>query len=824
MRGSDRGDPTASLVAQICRRLERAAGTPAPGTLLRGPWGSGTSSILRRVAARLRRDGAAVALRVSDDADPLDLPPSDTLLIVDDAHRLSGADARRVRDRMLNGDAPVLLGGRAVEQYPEPIAWALTAGVLVPTTPPEARADDLVRALPSPGRLHLGSARRILDAAGGRLGFASDLVRGGVAAGTVRLRNGLWRIVGELDVRMVRERLDFELRRLDPASARDLRLVCLLGWVPDDDLPGLDREAVAALTSRGYLRAGDSDGFAPDPPVLAVAARSGGRVPSELARLLVERHVGRAPALSAVRWHRAADIEPPREWCEAAARELWAAGHGADALHLLEEAGVELGMLRLRAEILADLGRRDEGLAVLERIERAATGATRRAAAAERASITMWDVGRRDEALAISGRVASDAAAGPHDRLRHALLLLESGRLEDADRRARELDADEVAAPAMSILATVAALRGDGDGARELARGAVRGASPVGPAPPVATLTLVLALTEAGDLREADDAANAGLTVPSGTGRGADAWLGLSRARVALLRGAISEARGLAWEAAEVFADLDQGAMYQWAVATRLLAEASGGDDAATVRLLEELEALEEPRVIFVAHDVGRARAWGALARGDRPTARARMRGVAQTAESRGAWGLACQAWHDLAVLGDADAAADALEELRARTTGAWAAPRASHARALADRDAEGALAAAERFRSFDALTAAVAAAGGARVIARERGDRAVERRASGLLIRWSTDHDIPVDASDGVALTPRERQIAELAAGGRTSREIADKLRISPRTAQNLLHRAYHKLDVHDREALATILARDGVSIRMAAREHGRS
>jgi DNA-binding NarL/FixJ family response regulator len=52
-------------------------------------------------------------------------------------------------------------------------------------------------------------------------------------------------------------------------------------------------------------------------------------------------------------------------------------------------------------------------------------------------------------------------------------------------------------------------------------------------------------------------------------------------------------------------------------------------------------------------------------------------------------------------------------------------------------------------------------------------------------------------------ALSPRERQVAELYAQGLNYREIANELERSPATVRNLLARCYQKLDVHDKVAL---------------------
>ncbi|TPG14006.1 LuxR C-terminal-related transcriptional regulator [Pedococcus bigeumensis] len=57
-------------------------------------------------------------------------------------------------------------------------------------------------------------------------------------------------------------------------------------------------------------------------------------------------------------------------------------------------------------------------------------------------------------------------------------------------------------------------------------------------------------------------------------------------------------------------------------------------------------------------------------------------------------------------------------------------------------------------------------------------------------------------------ALTPQERQIATLLAQGRTSREAAVALFLSPKTVEYHLRHVYIKLGIHSREDLARVLA----------------
>ena len=57
-------------------------------------------------------------------------------------------------------------------------------------------------------------------------------------------------------------------------------------------------------------------------------------------------------------------------------------------------------------------------------------------------------------------------------------------------------------------------------------------------------------------------------------------------------------------------------------------------------------------------------------------------------------------------------------------------------------------------------------------------------------------------------ALTGREREIARLAATGSSTRDIAARLQLSPRTVDTHLSRVYHKLGVRSRAGLASLLA----------------
>jgi DNA-binding CsgD family transcriptional regulator len=52
--------------------------------------------------------------------------------------------------------------------------------------------------------------------------------------------------------------------------------------------------------------------------------------------------------------------------------------------------------------------------------------------------------------------------------------------------------------------------------------------------------------------------------------------------------------------------------------------------------------------------------------------------------------------------------------------------------------------------------------------------------------------------------LTPQELQIASMLAAGRSTKEAASALFLSPKTVEYHLRHVYTKLDVHSREELA--------------------
>jgi len=61
--------------------------------------------------------------------------------------------------------------------------------------------------------------------------------------------------------------------------------------------------------------------------------------------------------------------------------------------------------------------------------------------------------------------------------------------------------------------------------------------------------------------------------------------------------------------------------------------------------------------------------------------------------------------------------------------------------------------------------------------------------------------------------LTQTERRIVALVADGRTNQEIADRLRVRPKTVEWNLTKIYRKLNVRSRTELAVMVVKTGRS-----------
>jgi DNA-binding NarL/FixJ family response regulator len=182
-------------------------------------------------------------------------------------------------------------------------------------------------------------------------------------------------------------------------------------------------------------------------------------------------------------------------------------------------------------------------------------------------------------------------------------------------------------------------------------------------------------------------------------------------------------------------------------------------------------------------------------------------------ARESGAYALESAAAHDLARLGHAGAVVPRLWELAAIVEGPLASARLAHATALASQDAARLETSSASFQECGAVLLAAEASADAAVAWRRKGQlrraAGAQRRSRVLAARCEGARTptlitaVPARAT----LTPRELEIARLAAAGLANREIAARLCLSHRTVENNLHAAYGKLGVQRRTELAQTL-----------------
>jgi DNA-binding CsgD family transcriptional regulator len=281
----------------------------------------------------------------------------------------------------------------------------------------------------------------------------------------------------------------------------------------------------------------------------------------------------------------------------------------------------------------------------------------------------------------------------------------------------------------------------------------------------------------------------------------------------ALAEGRVAAAARLTGEAAGVFREMNWPLWVRNALMIRAHALALQGDVQAACAVLADLDALRVPPLEICGPEVPRARAWTEVAAGDVAQGCRYLQEAATMAQQSGAYALEAAAVHDLARLGGAAAALPRLRELADIVEGPLAPARVAHALALVAQDAAGLQATSVSFDACGAVLLAAEASADAAVAWRRKGQlrqaAAAQQRASALVARCEGARTPALTTAvlARTTLTPRQLEIARLAAAGLANKEIAARLCLSHRTVENNLHAAYEKLGVVGRDGLAHTL-----------------
>jgi DNA-binding CsgD family transcriptional regulator len=762
------------------------------------------------------------------------------LLFVDDAHLLDDASATLVHQVAAAGAAVVLATVRTGEPAPDPVValWkdGLAERVEISGLQPES-IDELLRVVLD-GPVDPATAVQFAERCQGNALFLRELVIGALEDGSLQDDGGIWRLGRELEPssRLV-EIVEGRLGRLGEGERALMELVAYGEPLGQDELATLSDPALAEGLERRDLLASHLDGdrlrVLLGHPIYGDVVRA--RTPAVRAQAIAR---SLAEAVERTGPKRDEDILRVATW------RLLAGGGQADVLlegatiarwrydfPLAErlaraalDAGAGFDAALLAARVASLQGRRDEAEAELAALADEVVDDSRRGdVAVARFHNVAWS--GRSEVPMLDPAGGTGAAGDRHDRLlaRHLVVLLDTQGPRAAADAARSLVVrarGEALAFACLVGAYGLARLGRLDAAAELtARGEAERQhvdTPLAWYPWWHTAVQCLTLRYAGRFAEAQDliAAHHSEALAEGSSE-AQAVFAVLEADAVGDRGRVETAARRAKEALAVDQLLDRPVLVRHDRMVGALASALArrADEAADE--LAALDALGLPRVLRDEVELLQARAWTAAAAGDLPGACAHLYGAADLGEEIGDVVGQATALHGLARMGRAQEVCSRLADVAARIDGDLAPARAAHAAALAKGDAAALEDVSHDFEAMGAdLLAAEAAADASvalRLAGEARASAAAERRAGKLADRCEGPATPALQAVRARAqLTPSERETAVLAAGGRTNKEIAEQLFLSPRTVENRLQRVYEKLGISGRTELDEALTVD--------------
>ena len=763
-------------------------------------------------------------------------------LLVDDAHLLDDASATLVHQLAASHSVFLIVTVRTEAPAPDAV-MALWKDDLAERIDLQPLGRDSVEAVLTEvlgGPVSAAAAHQLSERSAGNALYLRELVIAGVESGALHAEDGIWQLNGspEVSSRLI-ELIEARLGRIrDPertilealAFGEPLGIPCLLGLTTAKKLEEMEERGLIVTARNGRrLEASLSH------PLYGEVIRA--RIPvlrsQAVRKALADRVQGlgarrRGDALRFATWRLdAGGTMAPDLMVTAAAtaRDRW----DLDLARRLAEAAVQAGAgfpaAMLSAEIAVLQGRGQEAEDQLAALLPLAPDDNERVrVVSARVDNLISRLGRTDEALRATAEVEaliSDPMAIDQLLAKRAFALHMCGRL----REALEV-LEPVLARADGPAFTFAWYTGGACLTRcgRFGEALLLGEKLALPGPPTRetqpsfrpSLNAVVrcaVLTAAGKLQEAEAVAQqeyeAGITLGSVT---VQAVFALHLARAQVVMGKVCSAARHAAEARNLFRDKQWGNLARASLNELALAHALGGSVDLARSALAELDALNLPPDELNTVELGRARAWTDVASGDLTGAHRHLRTVAALANERGDLVWESEALHDLARLGRADEVVTRLRELANLVEGDFAPTRADHAAALLADDVAALTRVSHEFEAMGVWLSAAEASASAAVVLRRAGDvrraAAAELRAADLARKCQGAITPALRAIQTQALlSSREIEVAALAATGLSNKEIAGRLSVSVRTAENHLQRVYEKLGVARRAELAQAL-----------------
>jgi DNA-binding NarL/FixJ family response regulator len=763
------------------------------------------------------------------------------LLVVDDAQLLDDGSAALVHQLVRKGSCSVLASLRTPGPAPDPMTALWKDGLAERIdlgSWNEAETEAVLVAVLG-GPVASGSVRQLWELSSGNALYLRELLIGAVDSGALRESGGIWSLhlpltapgrlvelvaarlaglapdtVAVIELLAAGEPLGMSIldKVADPASVEDAEARGLV-HVQQDGRRTVARlshpvygEALRQSLPRSRLRRISA--------LLANAVEvTGARRREDLLRLgqwQLDSGVPAEPAVLSRAARRASEIFD-NELATRLARAALDLGGGV-------EAGLALGEARFRS------GNHREAESVLADMVPLCTndGEVARVASARAHNLHNL-LGDRDAAYAVLDE-ALTAVSDDGARLallgRLATIRVFEPDLEGALDAARPLLAsgdDALVSRGAYVSSIALALLGRCEEAVSVAEAGLRShlrASGVPQLPQAQLIGAVFGHAAAGRLARAEADAATGYQACLAAGdKDAQATFLFLTGWVLVERGQLGRASRAFLDGASVNREVADRAALRWCLAGFALAEAMSGHAGPAVAAAAERDELPvSPMAIYEPDLIERSRAWVCVATGELSRARELLAAAAERAAAARLLMTEARLLHDIARLGDPASAAARLARLAEISEGEFVTALAVHAAALVQGEPAGIEAAGlvlERLgAALLAAEAYLAAAAGYRADGLARPANAMARRAAELATACG-DVSTPglSVGKDAERLTPREREVASMAAAGASNKEIAARLVLSVRTVDNHLQNAYSKLGVTSRDELARVL-----------------
>jgi DNA-binding NarL/FixJ family response regulator len=765
-----------------------------------------------------------------------------TIIGVDDAHLLDHLSATLLHQLVVEGSVRMVATVRTGEPVPDAISslWKDDYLRQLRLTPFDKRQCVGLTEQALGGRVEGLSADLIWDASGGNALFVRHLIEGALEAGTLRHVRGVWQLRGGAAVTSeLASLVDARIERLPNDEAHAMRLLAFAEPLALDTLLDLAGEDIVERAERrGLIRVvEETDGLEVrfQHPLFGEVIRSGlGRAAPRRLKAELFRALDKPPLRGPARRIQLAELALDSD--VAADADLFArAAHDAIALtditlgERLARAAVSRGGGLVASELLARSltwqGKAHESERVLGGYD--PTDMTEpdlvRWGTARIANLrwSMGDADRADEVLRmLQARVNQPGVRLVVEGIASASQAFEN-RLAEAVASSQRVLSEPAASPsavewAVFGGALAAALMGRGGDVRLIvAHGRQVEHKVDGLLRYLAAFGEIGALTLAGEFDVAE-ARSADIVRISSPGQ----YLAWAMANV--LAGTVEVARGRFASAVprmeETVAALSPETTASWSFpAALLLAKAycALGRIEPAVKSVRELRSGMGPPIRVFQPQLRIAEAWLAAAQGHVSRATALALEAADIARDFGQRAVELMALHDAARFGDRSCL-HRVVEVASRIEGRLPGADAAHAAGLLACDAAMVAEAARQFEAIGALLSAADAAAQAAALFELCGDRRRSVEAAATAERLAvacggaktpalqiSSHPLP--------LSTREREIANFVAKGWTNRDIAHELVVSSRTVEGHIYRACMKLDVSDREGLATLIRQYG-------------